>query len=219
MENKNSIKEVTLEETLVSKSEIFKTKTAETYFEQAAKNILEGLSSLGFPVEEDHNFNETVERYKKACLEIFSGSVNTDSQIKNILSKSFRTTNFDQVIIARNIVVYGICPHHLLPVKYVISVGYLPGETMEVLGVSKLVRLVKVLAKRPVLQEQLSGDIVEYLEKIKPRGVGVVVKAEHLCMQMRGVEQQGDIITSKLTGCFLEGTTAKLEFLQLLKGE
>lgn len=110
-----------------------------------------------------------------------------------------------------------MCPHHLLPVEYNISVGYIPHG--KVLGISKLSRLVEVLAKRPVLQETLTHDIVDYLNmSLGVAGAICEVEGVHFCMKMRGVKQQNSkMITSAISGVFKDKNNgARAEFLQLI---
>ena len=120
-------------------------------FELAAKHIIMGLHDLGFDTDWD-NFHDTPKRFARAYCEIFSGCKDTDAQVKHILSTSFPSQGSENMVVAKDIVCFSACPHHLLPVEYHVCVGYIPKEGGNVLGISKLARLVNVLAKRPALQ-------------------------------------------------------------------
>jgi GTP cyclohydrolase IA len=122
---------------------------------------------------------------------------------------------YDELIIARSIPVQSVCEHHLLPFVGVAHVGYLPGE--RILGLSKLARVVELFARRPQVQERLTQQIADWLQdQLAPRGVGVVITAEHLCMTVRGVRAAGaDTITSALHGQFRDPAT-RAEFFTLI---
>jgi GTP cyclohydrolase I len=161
----------------------------------------------------DENFRDTPNRVKRAYQEIFSGLDNTDEQIKKILSTKF-PSKFSQMIIVKDIHVFSMCPHHFLPVDYTVSVAYLPSEDGTVLGISKLPRLIEVLAKRPVLQEQFTEDITTHLMSLDGvRGAGCIVRGMHYCMLMRGIKQtEAATITSSLKGVFLDDIKTRNEF-------
>lgn len=176
------------------------------------------LAGLGVSHSQDRNFIDTPSRVARAYTEILSGLDDTNRQIEKILSVSFPST-YSQIVIAKNIVTCSLCPHHLLPVRYRISVGYLPDEGGDVVGISKLGRLVEVLAHRPVLQEQLVEDVTHKLmERLKGcLGAACVAVGEHHCMQMRGVRmQEACIVTSSVKGAFLRDPDAKAEFMRLI---
>jgi GTP cyclohydrolase IA len=122
---------------------------------------------------------------------------------------------YDELIIARSIPVQSVCEHHLLPFVGVAHVGYLPGE--RILGLSKLARVVELFARRPQVQERLTQQVADWLQDhLMPRGVGVVVAAEHLCMTVRGVRASGaNTVTSALHGQ-LRSDAARAEFFTLI---
>jgi GTP cyclohydrolase I len=136
--------------------------------------------------------------------------------------RSFDLTTFgndaayDELIIARSIPVQSVCEHHLLPFVGVAHVGYLPGE--RILGLSKLARVVELFARRPQVQERLTQQVADWLEEhVAPRGVGVVVEAEHLCMTMRGVAASGaTTVTSALHGQLRSDAASRAEFFTLI---
>lgn len=181
------------------------------------EQIFIGLNrGLGLNLK-DENFTDTPKRVAKAYFEIFGGVKDTDKQIEEILSSSFPSDGYDQMIVCSGIRAYSMCPHHLLPVEYDVNVGYIPAEDGSVLGVSKLARIVEVLAKQPILQETLTKQIGESLERVRPGGVMVTVSGTHYCMRMRGVKMQaGGITTSYNSGAFRDDAKTREEFLQII---
>jgi len=122
---------------------------------------------------------------------------------------------YDELVLARSIPVQSVCEHHMLPFTGVAHVGYLPGE--RIVGLSKLARVVELFARRPQVQERLTVQVANWLQaQLSPRGVGVVVEAEHLCMTLRGVQAPGTTtITSALQGVLREDPRSRAEFLSL----
>lgn len=135
--------------------------------------------------------------------------------------RSFDLTTFpndegyDELVLARGIPVHSVCEHHMLPFLGVAHVGYLPGK--RILGLSKLARVVELFARRPQVQERLTKQVADWLRaNLEPRGVGVVIEAEHLCMTVRGVRSGGSTtITSTLLGTLREDARSRAEFLAL----
>ena len=124
----------------------------------------------------------------------------------------------DHMVMVRDIELYSLCEHHLLPFFGKAHIAYIPAG--KILGLSKLPRLVEVFARRLQVQERLTGEIADAVEEVlKPRGVGVVIEAMHLCMMMRGVEKQNSkTITSALLGSFRDDAKTRDEFLRLAHG-
>jgi GTP cyclohydrolase IA len=122
---------------------------------------------------------------------------------------------YDELVLVRDIPIRSVCEHHLLPFVGVAHVGYLPGD--RILGLSKLARLVELFAHGPQVQERLTKQIADWLDaQLRPRGVGVVVEAEHLCMTLRGVQAAGArTLTSTLLGALRENAGSRAEFLDL----
>lgn len=163
----------------------------------------------------DPNFADTPERVARAYVdEIFRGVGDVRAEVDKILSTTFPCSH-DEMIVAKGIEVYSMCPHHVLPVHYMITVGYIPSE--RVLGISKLARIVKLLAARPVLQEQMVNDVVDALMRVPGcMGAGCIAEGEHYCMRMRGVNQTGStIVTSSLRGALFSNAAARSEFMSL----
>jgi len=187
---------------------------------EGAEKLLEGISKeLGLDLQNE-NFADTPARMSRMYREILSGVDRTDEQVEGILKSAFPCDN-DQLVLIKDIEAFSLCPHHFLPVHYKIHVAYIPSG--EVIGLSKLSRLVNILACRPVLQEQFVNDVSDNLMKIKGTvGAACIAEGEHYCMTMRGVKQsQAKTITSSLKGVFLEGNghkaqQARQELLQLI---
>ena len=141
---------------------------------------------------------ETPARVARSYAEIFAGLAQDP---ETALSATFDVAH-NEMVLVRDIALYSTCEHHLVPFHGVAHVGYIPGEDGRVTGLSKLGRLVEVFARRPQVQERLTSQIAEALvEHLHPRGVIVVIEAEHLCMSMRGVRKPGaTTITSAVRG-------------------
>jgi GTP cyclohydrolase IA len=125
--------------------------------------------------------------------------------------------NYDELVLARNIPVQSLCEHHMLPFTGVAHVGYLPRET--ILGLSKLARVVELFARDLQVQERLTVQVANWLqEHLAPKGVGVVIEAEHMCMSMRGVQARGSrTITSSVHGVLREDAASRQEFFMLTR--
>lgn len=181
-------------------------------FELAAKHILIGLQELGFEPDWD-NFHDTPKRFARAYCEMFSGCSNTQDQVKEILATSFPSEGSENMVVAKDIVCFSACPHHLLPVEYHVCVGYIPDKDGSVLGISKLARLVNVLAKRPALQETFTQEICDCLDSVGSKGSIALVEGQHMCMRMRGAKATSTTITTtSVSGYFKESSTTKQEF-------
>jgi len=180
--------------------------------EQATSQLLHGLNvDLSDP-----NFYDTPARVSRMWHEICSSCfIDLDAEIRKVLSVTFPSEN-DQMVIVRDIELYSVCPHHLLPVRLNVSIGYIPDK--KVLGLSKLARLAKLILSQPILQEDATNQIAEELQKcLNPLGVGVLLKGYHLCMASRGVKQmEHETITSAVKGVFKDELATRAEFLELL---
>ena len=123
--------------------------------------------------------------------------------------------SYDELVIARDIPFTSLCEHHLLPFVGTAAVGYLPGD--RILGLSKLARVVELHARRPQVQERMTTQVAEWIDDLlKPRGVGVVIRAEHTCMTLRGAQARGSsTITSALLGTVRHDPRTRAEFLDL----
>ncbi len=177
--------------------------------------IKEMLVSLGEDPERE-GLALTPERVTKAFQFLTKGY---QDDVDSLLNGAFFEVACDEMVIVKDIEVYSLCEHHLLPFFGKCHVGYLPSD--RVIGLSKIPRIVEVFARRLQVQERLTQDIAQTLEsKIKPKGVAVVIQAQHLCMMMRGVEKQGTrVTTSAMLGKFREDQRSRLEFLNLVRSD
>ncbi|MBA3523936.1 MAG: GTP cyclohydrolase I FolE, partial [Geodermatophilaceae bacterium] len=150
---------------------------------------------------------DTPARVARACVEIFAG-LHTDPS--EVLSTSFEEGH-EELVIVKNIPLYSLCEHHLLPFHGVAHVGYVPGEHGRITGLSKLARVVDLYARRPQVQERLTGQVADAItQRLDPRGVVVVIECEHLCMSMRGVRKPGSrTTTSAVRGSLQRSATTR----------
>ena len=134
-----------------------------------------------------------------------------------VINEAVFESEANNMIIARNIEVYSMCEHHMLPFFGHCHIGYIAHQ--KVLGVSKLARIVDLFARRLQIQERLTNQVARsIMDTIAPEGVGVVIEAQHLCMMMRGVEKQNScMVTSAMLGSFRDEASTRNEFLQLIK--
>ena len=137
--------------------------------------------------------------------------------IKEVINNAIFTADSDEMIIVKDIELYSLCEHHLLPFFGKCHVGYIPNG--KIIGLSKVARIVDVFARRLQVQESLTKQIAETLLKaLSAKGVGVVIEAQHLCMMMRGVEKQNSVMkTSCMLGSFRKEISTRAEFLSLIK--
>jgi len=139
--------------------------------------------------------------------------------VDKVLNGAFYSVEYDEMVIVKDIEMFSLCEHHLLPFFGRCHIAYIPNK--KVIGLSKLPRLVDVFARRLQVQERLTNQIAEtIMDKIKPQGVGVVIEAQHLCMIMRGVEKQNSVaVTSAMLGSFRDCRETREEFLALVRGK
>jgi GTP cyclohydrolase I len=159
---------------------------------------------------------ETPARVARAYHEMFAGLYNDPDAV---LDKTFDESH-EELVLVTDIPMYSTCEHHLVPFHGVAHVGYIPNSQGKVTGLSKLARLVDLYAKRPQVQERLTSQVADALQsRLKPRGVIVVVEAEHLCMAMRGVRKPGArTTTSAVRGLLQTSASSRAEALDLIKG-
>ena len=158
---------------------------------------------------------ETPNRVARMYEEIYAGLEEDPKQHLKI----FNDDNNDEMVIVRDIPLYSICEHHLIPFIGKAHIAYIPGNG-KVIGLSKLARIVNCFAKRPQLQERLTAQVADFLyENLEPQGVAVVVEAEHLCMTMRGARASGSQTrTSAMRGIMRSDARTRAEALSLLSG-
>lgn len=137
--------------------------------------------------------------------------------IDEIINDALFPSSSSEMVIVKNIELYSLCEHHILPFIGKCHVGYLPNKT--VIGLSKIARIVDMFARRLQIQEHLTQQITEtILEKTNARGVGVIIEAQHMCMMMRGVEKQNSVMTTScMLGAFRDKPTTRAEFLSLIQ--
>src|SRR2546428_5082963 len=134
-----------------------------------------------------------------------------------LLKKALFTVTYDEMVIVKDIEMFSLCEHHMLPFFGKVHIAYIPNG--KVIGLSKIPRLIDIFARRLQIQERLTTQIAETIQKaVEPQGVGVVIEARHLCMMMRGVEKQhSQAVTSSMLGCFREEQETRTEFLSLIR--
>ena len=182
------------------------------------KMIAEGVKMILEGVGEDINregLRGTPKRVADMYEEIFSG-IGVDPA--NELGPMF-DENHDEIILVKDISFYSICEHHLVPFVGKAHIAYAPNKSGKVIGLSKLTRVLEVVAKRPQIQERMTSIIADtIMEKLKPRGVMVIIDAEHLCMSMRGVKKPGSqTITSAVRGVFRTNEKTRAETMSLIR--
>ena len=170
------------------------------------------LSRLGEDVSRDGLVN-TPARVEKSMAFLTKGY---DADPMAILRGAMFDVDYDEMVIVKDIEMFSLCEHHMLPFFGKVHVAYIPKG--KVLGLSKIPRLVEVFARRLQVQERLTRQIADAIqETITPQGVGVVIEARHLCMMMRGIEKQNSsTVTSAMVGCFQQKET-RTEFLSLVR--
>jgi len=156
----------------------------------------------------------TPERFEKALRFLTSGYRQDPDAILNGATFS---VSYDEMVVVKDIEVYSVCEHHMLPFFGKCHVAYIPNK--QVIGLSKIARLVNMYARRLQIQERLTSQIAKTLEeKLSPQGVGVIIEARHLCMVMRGVEKQNSAaMTSAMLGAFRTSKQTRDEFLSLIR--
>jgi GTP cyclohydrolase IA len=163
---------------------------------------------------EREGLRKTPERFEKAFKFLTSGY---HQNAESILNGATFSVCYDEMVVVKDIEFFSLCEHHLLPFFGKCHVAYLPNK--RVIGLSKVARLVNMFARRLQIQERMTSQIAKAIEeKISPEGVGVIVEARHLCMQMRGVEKQhGQAVTSAMLGSFRHNKQTRDEFLSLVR--
>lgn len=181
--------------------------------ESVAGHVRRIIALLGENPERE-GLRKTPERYEKAVRFLTSGyHQNAD----HILNSATFAVCYDQMVVVKDIEFFSLCEHHLLPFFGRAHVAYIPQK--RVIGLSKVARLVNMFARRLQIQERMTSQIAGAIQdKIGPQGVGVIVEARHLCMQMRGVEKQhGQAVTSAMLGAFRDNKQTRDEFLALVR--
>jgi GTP cyclohydrolase I len=174
--------------------------------------IREIIIAIGEDPDRD-GLQETPARVARAYKQMFAGLYERPEEV---LATTF-DLNHNELVIVKNIDIFSVCEHHLLPFVGKASVGYIPNNNGQITGLSKLARLLEVYAKRPQVQERLTSQVADALMRIlKPQGVIVVVECEHFCMSMRGVNKPGAITTTSVARGILEDPLLRNEALTLI---
>lgn len=178
------------------------------------ENIVKGIGELGYDINDD-NFKGTDERAARGFLQMVLPKKEVEAGIDAMLKKTF-PAKYKEMVISKHNVAFGVCPHHLLPVVYRISMAYIPKD--KVLGLSKLSRLAKLLARGPVLQEDLTHDLCDILhQRLGTEGAAVYVQGLHMCMAARGIgAHEARLVTNCVTGIFLDNMATRQEFIKLV---
>nr|MDT0662644.1 GTP cyclohydrolase I FolE [Micromonospora sp. DSM 115978] len=177
------------------------------------KAVREILIAVGEDPDRD-GLVKTPARVARAYAELFAGLRVDPAQV---LTTTFEA-NHEELVVVRDIDVMSLCEHHLLPFRGTAHVGYIPGTSGRITGLSKLARLVEVYARRPQVQERLTAQVADLLmTQLDPRGVVVVLECEHMCMAMRGIQKSGaKTITSAVRGLLKEDAKSRAEAMSLI---
>jgi len=181
--------------------------------EKLIKNIRFQLKCMGEDPDRE-GLLKTPDRVIRSWDELFSGYFEKPED----LMTTFNSDGCDQVVILKNIEMYSMCEHHMLPFFGYAHVAYIPNK--KVIGISKLARLLDVFARRLQIQERIGEQVTAALMKyLQPKGAACIIEATHMCMRMRGVNKQESVMsTSSLKGVFLKEASARQELFQLIKG-
>jgi GTP cyclohydrolase I len=182
-------------------------------FQEGYAKIIQGIRQLGYDTA-DENFVDTAARAAKGLHQLIHDQKQVHTEVEALLAKTF-PAKYTEMVISKHNTCFGVCPHHLLPVVYRISMAYIPTE--KVLGLSKLSRLARLIARGPRLQEDLTHEIAEILYKdLASQGSAVYIEGLHMCMAARGVgAHEARLVTSGVRGVFLELATRE-EFIKLV---
>jgi len=198
---------------IISNSNCYKNEEErKKIIEQIENKFKEIFDIMGYDLENDQQIIDTPKRMAKMWVnELFIGNFEKEPDITFFDN----TRNYDEMIVLDNIELKSICSHHFVPFIGKINIAYIPDR--KIVGISKIIRIVRWFMRRPQIQEELTKQIADYLEqKLQPKGVVVFIEAKHLCMLMRGVEEVDSLMrTSELRGVFREGKVRK-EFFDII---
>ncbi len=188
-------------------------KMSNSYNKNIAKNIKSILSEIGENTKRE-GLLKTPERTAKSIKFLTKGYTQDPEKI---LKSAIFKEDYSQMVLVKDIEIYSLCEHHMLPFFGKAHVAYIPNG--KIVGLSKIPRIVDVFARRLQVQERLANEIKKCLHKtLKPKGVAIVIEAQHLCMQMRGIEKQhSHATTSAFSGIFLKDEKTRFEFINLIK--
>tara|TARA_B110000003_G_scaffold7602_1_gene7799 strand:- start:4824 stop:5426 length:603 start_codon:yes stop_codon:yes gene_type:complete len=194
-------------------------KKEESYDLETTNKLKENYSNIIENIGEDPNREgllKTPERVAKA-MQFLTQGYNTDG--KQILESAIFSEDYNQMVIVKGIELYSLCEHHMLPFFGKAYIAYVPNG--KIVGLSKFPRLVDAFSRRLQVQERLTNEIMQCIdETLEPKGVAVVIEAQHLCMQMRGVEKQNSFTTtSAFSGVFMNNEKTRSEFMNLISSK
>lgn len=177
------------------------------------KLIKDLLKAIGEDPERE-GLKKTPERVAKSYQFLTQG-YQTDP--REVVGEAKFTEKYNEMILVKDITLYSLCEHHLLPFWGKCHVAYIPSD--KILGLSKVARLVEIFARRLQVQERMTTQIAQVIqEALNPQGVGVVIEAQHFCMQMRGIQKQNSVaVTSEMLGSFRKNVATRAEFFNLIK--
>ena len=183
--------------------------------ESIADLVRKMIAQLGEDPQRE-GLRKTPERFEEAIRFLTSGY---QQDVDEVLNGATFSVCYDEMVVVKDIEFFSLCEHHLLPFFGKAHIAYLPDK--KVVGLSKIARLVNMFARRLQIQERMTSQIATAIEeKIAPQGVGVIIEARHLCMQMRGVEKQhGKAVTSAMLGAFRHNKQTRDEFLSLVRNQ
>jgi len=180
-----------------------------TILVKAMKKRYKGWSGLS---QFDGTENRLYRLYEEFCW--------TPKKIEEHLSKTFKVFDhtFDEMVVVGPFNVNSLCPHHLLPCKLEVTIGYIPNKNGKVLGLSKFIRISEIVGKRPILQEQYSQELADvFVTNLEPRGIAIHVVGDHGCMGSRGVKQHTPVVTSVIKGAFETQPETRAEFYAITR--
>lgn len=194
-------------------------KKEESYDLETTNKLKENYSNIIENIGEDPNREgllKTPERVAKA-MQFLTQGYNTDG--KQILESAIFSEDYNQMVLIKGIELYSLCEHHMLPFFGKAYIAYVPNG--KIVGLSKFPRLVDAFSRRLQVQERLTNEIMQCIdETLEPKGVAVVIEAQHLCMQMRGVEKQNSFTTtSAFSGVFMNNEKTRSEFMNLISSK
>jgi GTP cyclohydrolase I len=187
-------------------------KEVDTYLKVASRGLVAHLQELYKDWEGSRQFQDTEGRVERLYNELCWSPSKIEEELKKCL-KTFED-GYSEMLVTGPTEVWTLCPHHLLPCKFRTWIGYIPKD--RVLGLSKFSRIAIIMGKRPIMQEEYSQELADWLNaNLKPNGVAVYVEGTHGCMQARGIKQNSEVVTSVLKGDFLKMSEVRAEFYSI----
>ncbi len=162
-------------------------------------------------------FEGTGERIKRLIDEMCWTPSKIDEELDKCFEKRFEEA-YSEMLVSSPTIVWTLCPHHILPCRFEVCIGYIPGKDRSVLGLSKFSRIAVILGKRPIMQETYTREVADVIEeRLIPMGLGIWVIGRHGCMEVRGVQQEASVSTSVLRGEFMGDSKVREEFYSIAR--